>query len=167
MKAIPPDLALEYNKKHNETQSQITDLIAYLRSEVESRERTEFLVKPHDLELKNKNSYSNTKYFERTSHSYPQSNRRVQGHSRFHPSHKSFSSANELLTAAFSDCLFCFENTHMSDLCENLCVQKKRAKLIQEGRCFICCNTGCYVKSARKRFVRIVKVDMHVLFVLS
>ncbi|GFT08956.1 DUF1758 domain-containing protein [Trichonephila clavipes] len=119
MKAIPPDLALEYNKKHNETQSQITDLIAYLRSEVESRERTEFLVKPHDLELKNKNSYSNTKYFERTSHSYPQSTRRVQGHSRFHPSHKSFSSANELLTAAFSDCLFCFENTHVSDLCSD------------------------------------------------
>ncbi|GFY15810.1 integrase catalytic domain-containing protein [Trichonephila clavipes] len=107
MKAIPPDLALEYNKKHNETQSQITDLIAYLRSEVESRERTELLVKSHDLELKNNNSYSNTKYFERTSHSYPQSNRRVQGHSRFHPSHKSFSSANELLTAAFSNCLFC------------------------------------------------------------
>ncbi|GFW68730.1 integrase catalytic domain-containing protein [Trichonephila clavipes] len=150
MKAIPPDLALEYNKKHNETQSQITDLIAYLRSEVESRERTEFLVKPHDLELKNKNSYSNTKYFERTSHSYPQSNRKVQGHSRFHPSHKSFSSANELLTAAFSDCLFCFENTHVSDLCENLCVQKKRAKLIKEGRCFICCNTGCYVKKCKK-----------------
>ncbi|GFX10498.1 integrase catalytic domain-containing protein [Trichonephila clavipes] len=117
MKAIPPDLALEYNKKHNETQSQITDLIAYLRSEVESRERTEFLVKLHDLELKNKNSYSNTKYFERTSHSYPQSNRRVQGHSRFHPSHKSFSSANELLTDAFSNCLFCSQNTHMSDLC--------------------------------------------------
>ncbi|GFV29821.1 integrase catalytic domain-containing protein [Trichonephila clavipes] len=118
--------------------------------EVESRERTEILVKPHDLELKNKNSYSNTKYFERTSHSYPQSNRRVQGHSRFHPSHKSFSSANELLTAAFSNCLFCFENTHMSDLCENLCVQKKRAKLIKEGRCFICCNTGCYVKKCKK-----------------
>ncbi|GFU88217.1 integrase catalytic domain-containing protein [Trichonephila clavipes] len=150
MKAIPPDLALEYNKKQNETESQITDLIAYLRSEVESRERTEFLVKPHDLELKNKNSYSNTKYFERTSHSYPQSNRRVQGHSRFHPSHKSFSSANELLTAAFSNFLFCFENTHMSDLCENLCVQKKRAKLIKEGRCFICCNTGCYVKKCKK-----------------
>ncbi|GFX25812.1 DUF1758 domain-containing protein [Trichonephila clavipes] len=150
MKAIPPDLALEYNKKHNETQSQITDLIAYLRSEVESHERTKFLVKPHDLELKNKNSYSNTKYFERTSHSYPQSNRRVQGHSRFHPSHKSFSSANELLTAAFSNCLFCSQNTHMSDLCENLCVQKKRAKLIQEGRCFICCNTGCYVKKCKK-----------------
>ncbi|GFX92508.1 integrase catalytic domain-containing protein [Trichonephila clavipes] len=142
------DHTLEYNKKHNETQSQITDLIAHLRSEVESRERTELLVKPHDLELKNKNSYSNTKYFERTSHSYPQSNRRVQGHSRFHPSHKSFSSANELLT--FSDCLFCFENTHMSDLCENLCVQKKRAKLIKEGRCFICCNTGCYVKKCKK-----------------
>ncbi|GFX71529.1 integrase catalytic domain-containing protein [Trichonephila clavipes] len=121
MKAIPPDLALEYNKKHNETQSQITDLIAYLRSEVESRERTEFLVKPHDLELKNKNSYSNTKYFERTSHSYPQLTRRVQGHSRFHPSHKSFSSANELLTAAFSDCLFCFENTHVFDLCSDFC----------------------------------------------
>ncbi|GFV12675.1 integrase catalytic domain-containing protein [Trichonephila clavipes] len=119
MKAIPPDLALEYNKKHNKTQSQITDLIAYLRSEVESRERTELLVKPHDLELKNKNSYSNTKYFERTSHSYPQSTRRVQGHSRIHPSHKSFSSANELLTAAFSDCLFCFENTHVSDLCSD------------------------------------------------
>ncbi|GFW43000.1 uncharacterized protein TNCV_1473961 [Trichonephila clavipes] len=129
MKAIPPDLALEYNKKHNETQSQITDLIAYLRSEVESRERTEFLVKPHDLELKNKNFYSNTKYFERTSHSYPQSTRRVQGHSRFHPSHKSFSSANELLTAAFSDCLFCFENTHMSDLFET------RLGWSLQGRC--------------------------------
>ncbi|GFW60031.1 integrase catalytic domain-containing protein [Trichonephila clavipes] len=38
----------------------------------------------------------------------------------------------------------------MSDLCENLCVQKKRAKLIQEGRCFICCNTGCYVKKYKK-----------------
>ncbi|GFW78767.1 DUF1758 domain-containing protein [Trichonephila clavipes] len=131
MKAIPPDLALEYNKKHNETQSQITDLIAYLRSEVESRERTELLVKPHDLELKNKNSYSNTKYFERTSHSYPQSNRRVQGHSRFHPSHKSFSSANELLTAANSNCLFCFENTHMSDLCRHaraICFKLEKSK---------------------------------------
>ncbi|GFV77747.1 DUF1758 domain-containing protein [Trichonephila clavipes] len=128
-KAIPPDLALEYNKKHNETQSQITDLIAYLRSEVESRERTELLVKPHDLKLKNKNSYSNTKYFERTSHSYPQSNRKVQGHSRFHPSHKSFSSANERLTAAFSNCLFCFENTHMSDLFET------RLGWYLQGRC--------------------------------
>ncbi|GFX24894.1 DUF1758 domain-containing protein [Trichonephila clavipes] len=131
IKAISPDLALEYNKKHNETQSQITDLIAYLRSEVESRERTELLVKPHDLELKNKNSYSNTKYFERTSHSYPQSNRKVQGHSRFHPSHKSFSSANELLTAAFSDCLFCFENTHMSDLCRHaraICFKLEKSK---------------------------------------
>ncbi|GFU21095.1 integrase catalytic domain-containing protein [Trichonephila clavipes] len=38
----------------------------------------------------------------------------------------------------------------MSDLCENLCVQKKKAKLIQEGRCFICCNTGCYVKKCKK-----------------
>ncbi|GFX27926.1 integrase catalytic domain-containing protein [Trichonephila clavipes] len=27
---------------------------------------------------------------------------------------------------------------------------KKRAKLIQEGRCFICCNTGCYVKKCKK-----------------
>ncbi|GFY32781.1 DUF1758 domain-containing protein [Trichonephila clavipes] len=131
MKAIPPDLALEYNKKDNETQSQITDLVAYLRSEVESRERTEFLVKPHDIESKNKNSYSNTKYFERTSHSYPQSTRRVQGHSRFHPSHKSFSSANELLTAAFSDCLFCFENTHVSDLCRHaraICFKLEKSK---------------------------------------
>ncbi|GFX13456.1 integrase catalytic domain-containing protein [Trichonephila clavipes] len=38
----------------------------------------------------------------------------------------------------------------MSDLCENLCVQKKRAKLIKEGRCFICCNTGCYAKKCKK-----------------
>ncbi|GFV65777.1 integrase catalytic domain-containing protein [Trichonephila clavipes] len=38
----------------------------------------------------------------------------------------------------------------MSDLCENLCVQKKRDKLIKEGRCFICCNTGCYVKKCKK-----------------
>ncbi|GFX82773.1 DUF1758 domain-containing protein [Trichonephila clavipes] len=38
----------------------------------------------------------------------------------------------------------------MSDLCENLCVQKKRVKLIKEGRCFICCNTGCYVKKCKK-----------------
>ncbi|GFY46945.1 DUF1758 domain-containing protein [Trichonephila inaurata madagascariensis] len=149
MKAIPPDLALEYNKKHNEKQSKITDLTGFLRREVESRERTEYLVKPHDSQLKINNSYSN-KYFERTSHNYPQSNRRVQGHSRFHPSNKSWSPTNELLTAAFSNCLFCSQNTHMSDLCENLCVQKKKAKLIQEGRCFICCNTGCYVKKCKK-----------------
>ncbi|GFY75609.1 uncharacterized protein TNIN_374821 [Trichonephila inaurata madagascariensis] len=97
MKAIPPNLALEYNKKHNEKQSQITDLTAYLRREVESRERTEYLVKPYDSQLKINNSYSNTKYFETTSHNYPQSNRRVQGHSRFHSSRKLFSSANELL----------------------------------------------------------------------
>ncbi|GFX30865.1 integrase catalytic domain-containing protein [Trichonephila clavipes] len=38
----------------------------------------------------------------------------------------------------------------MSDLCENLCVQKKIAKLIQDGKCFICCNTGCYVKRCKK-----------------
>ncbi|GFV91516.1 DUF1758 domain-containing protein [Trichonephila clavipes] len=57
MKAIPPDLALEYNKKHNETQSQITDLIAYLRSEVESRERTELKKSKQNshLDLEEKN----------------------------------------------------------------------------------------------------------------
>ncbi|GFY78981.1 DUF1758 domain-containing protein [Trichonephila inaurata madagascariensis] len=68
MNAIPPDLALEYNKKHNEKQSKITDLTAYLQGKVESRERTEFLVKPHDSQLKINNSYSNTKYFGRPSH---------------------------------------------------------------------------------------------------
>ncbi|GFR14062.1 uncharacterized protein TNCT_202411 [Trichonephila clavata] len=65
MKAIPPDLALEYNKKHNEKQSQVTDLTTYLRGEVESRERTEILLKPHGS-----HSYPN-KYSERAPPIYP------------------------------------------------------------------------------------------------
>ncbi|GFR05228.1 integrase catalytic domain-containing protein [Trichonephila clavata] len=130
MKAIPPDLALEYNKKHNEKQSQVTDLTTYLRGEVESREPAEILLKPHGS-----HSYPN-KYSERAPPIYPQPNRKGQGHSRFYPSHKSGvrASANELLSAAVSNCLFCSEDTHASDMCENLCVQEKRAKLIKEGR---------------------------------
>ncbi|GFQ65077.1 integrase catalytic domain-containing protein [Trichonephila clavata] len=124
-----PDLALEYNKKHNEKQSQVTDLTTYLRGEVESRERTEILLKPHGS-----HSYPN-KYSERAPPISPQPNRKGQGHSRFYPSHKSGvrASANELLSAAVSNCLFCSEDTHASDMCENLCVQEKRAKLIKEG----------------------------------
>ncbi|GFQ70872.1 DUF1758 domain-containing protein [Trichonephila clavata] len=135
MKAIPPDLALEYNKKHNEKQSQVTDLTTYLRGEVESRERTEILLKPHGS-----HSYPN-KYSERAPPIYPQPNRKGQGHSRFYPSHKSGvrASANELLSAAVSNCLFCSEDTHASDMCENLCVQEKRAKLIKEGRQHLAC----------------------------
>ncbi|GFR17791.1 integrase catalytic domain-containing protein [Trichonephila clavata] len=146
MKAIPPDLALEYNKKHNEKQSQVTDLTTYLRGEVESRERTEILLKPHGS-----HSYPN-KYSERAPPIYPQPNRKGQGHSRFYPSHKSGvrASANELLSAAVSNCLFCSEDTHASDMCENLCVQEKRAKLIKEGRCFLCCYTCCHVKKCKK-----------------
>ncbi|GFQ76371.1 integrase catalytic domain-containing protein [Trichonephila clavata] len=146
MKAIPPDLALEYNKKHNEKQSQVTDLTTYLRGEVESRERTEILLKPHGS-----HSYPN-KYSGRAPPIYPQPNRKGQGHSRFYPSHKSGvrASANELLSAAVSNCLFCSEDTHASDMCENLCVQEKRAKLIKEGRCFLCCYTCCHVKKCKK-----------------
>ncbi|GFQ96579.1 integrase catalytic domain-containing protein [Trichonephila clavata] len=146
MKAIPPDLALEYNKKHNEKQSQVTDLTTYLRGEVESRERTEILLKPHGS-----HSYPN-KYSERAPPIYPQPNRKGQGHSRFYPSHKSGmrASANELLSAAVSNCLFCSEDTYASDMCENLCVQEKRAKLIKEGRCFLCCYTCCHVKKCKK-----------------
>ncbi|GFQ73819.1 DUF1758 domain-containing protein [Trichonephila clavata] len=141
-----PDLALEYNKKHNEKQSQVTDLTTYLRGEVESRERTEILLKPHGS-----HSYPN-KYSERAPPIYPQPNRKGQGHSRFYPSHKSGvrASANELLSAAVSNCLFCSEDTHASDMCENLCVQEKRAKLIKEGRCFLCCYTCCHVKKCKK-----------------
>ncbi|GFQ94965.1 integrase catalytic domain-containing protein [Trichonephila clavata] len=115
MKAIPPDLALEYNKKHNEKQSQVTDLTTYLRGEVESRERTEILLKPHGS-----HSYPN-KYSERAPPIYPQPNRKGQGHSRFYPSHKSGvrASANELLSAAVSNCLFCSEDTHASDMCRH------------------------------------------------
>ncbi|GFY48593.1 DUF1758 domain-containing protein [Trichonephila inaurata madagascariensis] len=120
MKAIPPDLALEYNKKRNEKQSQITDFTAYLRREVESRERTEYLVKPHDSQLKINNSYIPI-----------------------------LSISKERLITIHSQ-IEGFKNTHVSDLCENLCVQEKGAKLIQEGRCFICCNTGCYVKKCKK-----------------
>ncbi|GFQ65433.1 integrase catalytic domain-containing protein, partial [Trichonephila clavata] len=128
MKAIPPDLALEYNKKHNEKQSQVTDLTTYLRGEVESRERTEILLKPHGS-----HSYPN-KYSERAPPIYPQPNRKGQGHSRFYPSHKSGvrASANELLSAAVSNCLFCSEDTHASDMCENLCVQEREP--INKGR---------------------------------
>ncbi|GFQ71789.1 DUF1758 domain-containing protein [Trichonephila clavata] len=146
MKAIPPDLALEYNRKHNEKQSQVTDLTTYLRGEVESRERTEILLKPHGS-----HSYPN-KYSERAPPISPQPNRKGQGHSRFYPSHKSGvrASANELLSAAVSNCLFCSEDTHASDMCENLCVQEKRAKLIKEGRCFLCCYTCCHVKKCKK-----------------
>ncbi|GFQ80160.1 DUF1758 domain-containing protein [Trichonephila clavata] len=141
-----PDLALEYNKKHNEKQSQVTDLTTYLRGEVESRERTEILLKPHGS-----HSYPN-KYSERAPPISPQPNRKGQGHSRFYPSHKSGvrASANELLSAAVSNCLFCSEDTHASDMCENLCVQEKRAKLIKEGRCFLCCYTCCHVKKCKK-----------------
>ncbi|GFR16774.1 DUF1758 domain-containing protein [Trichonephila clavata] len=112
MKAIPPDLALEYNRKHNEKQSQVTDLTTYLRGEVESRERTEILLKPHGS-----HSYPN-KYSERAPPIYPQPNRKGQGHSRFYPSRKSGvrASANELLSAAVSNCLFCSEDTHASDM---------------------------------------------------
>ncbi|GBM96158.1 hypothetical protein AVEN_253896-1 [Araneus ventricosus] len=52
MKVIPPDLALEYNRKHEKKQSQITDLTEYLRDEVQSRERTKALVKPHESQTK-------------------------------------------------------------------------------------------------------------------
>ncbi|GFQ82258.1 integrase catalytic domain-containing protein [Trichonephila clavata] len=145
MKAIPPDLALEYNKKHNEKQSLVTDLTTYLRGEVESRERTEILLKPHGS-----HSYPN-KYSERAPPIYPQPNRKGQGHSRFYPYKSGVrASANELLSAAVSNCLFCSEDTHASDMCENLCVQEKRAKLIKEGRCFLCCYTCCHVKKCKK-----------------
>ncbi|GFQ67958.1 DUF1758 domain-containing protein [Trichonephila clavata] len=124
----------------------VTDLTTYLRGVVESRERTEFLLKPHGS-----HSYPN-KYSERAPPIYPHPNRKGQGHSRFYPSHKSGvrASANELLSAAVSNCLFCSEDTHASDMCENLCVQEKRAKLIKEGRCFLCCNTCCHVKKCKK-----------------
>ncbi|GFQ67371.1 DUF1758 domain-containing protein [Trichonephila clavata] len=145
MKAISFDLALEYIKKHNEKQSQVTDLTKYLRGEVESRESTELLLKPHGSPYPNK-------YSERAPRIYPQPNQKGQGHSRFYPSHKSGvrESANELLSAAVSNCLFFSEDTHASDMCENLCVQEKRAKLVKEGRCFLCCNTCCHVKKCKK-----------------
>ncbi|GFR18581.1 DUF1758 domain-containing protein [Trichonephila clavata] len=76
MKAFTPDLALEYNKKHNIKQSQVTDLTAYLRGEVENRKRTELLLKPHGS-----HSYPN-KYSERARRIYLQPNLKGQGHSR-------------------------------------------------------------------------------------
>ncbi|GFQ98381.1 integrase catalytic domain-containing protein [Trichonephila clavata] len=132
-----PDLALEYNRKHNEKQSQVTDLTTYLRGE--SRERTEFLLKPYGS-----HSYPD-KYSERAPPIYLQPNRKGQGYSRFYPSHKSGvrASANKLLSAAVSNCLFCSEDTRASDMCENLCVQEKRAKLIKEGREGIVERTSC------------------------
>ncbi|GFR28148.1 hypothetical protein TNCT_312311 [Trichonephila clavata] len=72
MKAIPPDLALEYNRKHNENNPKSLILTAYLRGEVESRERTELLLKPHGS-----HSYPN-KYSERAPPIYPQPNRKVK-----------------------------------------------------------------------------------------
>ncbi|GBM11893.1 hypothetical protein AVEN_209599-1 [Araneus ventricosus] len=145
MKAIPPDLALEYNRKHEKKQSQITDLTEYLRDEVQSRERTKALVKPHESQIKGSHQYSN-RYSERET--------QQKVHSRFPPSNHNKSSirasANELLTAAYSNCLFCKENTHLSELCENLSVQQKRDKLIKERRCFLCCNNSCYVKKCKK-----------------
>ncbi|GFQ89009.1 integrase catalytic domain-containing protein, partial [Trichonephila clavata] len=77
-----PDLALEYNKKHNEKQSQITDLTTYLRGEVESRERTENLLKPHGSTRIPINIRKSTT-------DLSAANRKGQGHSRFYPSHKS------------------------------------------------------------------------------
>ncbi|GFQ95760.1 integrase catalytic domain-containing protein [Trichonephila clavata] len=106
-----PDLALEYNRKHNEKQSQVTDLTTYLRGEVESRERTEILLKPHGS-----HSYPN-KYSERAPPIYPQPNRKGQGHSRFYPSHKSGGGVllqcvkAEVIGHISSDKIFClFDN---------------------------------------------------------
>ncbi|GFR11883.1 DUF1758 domain-containing protein [Trichonephila clavata] len=127
VKAIPPDLALEYNKKHNEKQSQVNDLTTYLRGEVESRERTEILLKPHGS-----HSYPN-KYSERAPPIYPQPNRKGQGHSRFYPYKSGVrASAKELLSAAVSNCLFCSEDTHASDMCENM--RSGKESQINKGR---------------------------------
>ncbi|GBL94632.1 hypothetical protein AVEN_83955-1 [Araneus ventricosus] len=79
IRAIHPDLALEYNRKHEGKQSQITDLTEYLRDE----EHTEALVKPHESQIKDSHPYSN-KFSERASRL--SSKTQQKGYSRCPPS---------------------------------------------------------------------------------
>ncbi|GBL94040.1 hypothetical protein AVEN_185016-1 [Araneus ventricosus] len=91
MKAIPPDLALEYNRKHEKKQSQITDLKEYLRDEVQSRERTKALVKPY--ESQRLSPYSNK---------YSETETQQKVHSRFPPSNHNKSSVEVRLRNVLS-----------------------------------------------------------------
>ncbi|GFT12476.1 DUF1758 domain-containing protein [Nephila pilipes] len=98
MKAIFSKLALEYNRNHEEKQSQIRGLMVYLRDEIQSGERAEVLTKRNRDDSQIKDQYSEIYYKEQIQHTR-------KHHSRFPPSNNNMlagrASANELLTVAY------------------------------------------------------------------
>lgn len=162
LKSIPRDLALEFARKtHSGNKNTITELLEFLKIEIECRERNEHLMKEYhslesDFQKQSKfNSFekSNTKYAKFNKNKFDNS-----GKNKFEYGEKSKFHENIPRTSAFvidvKKCLFCDkpEIDHDSSSCP-LTVEQRKISLRKNGLCFLCLSKGHIYKFCREKKV--------------
>lgn len=138
IRALPNDIVLLFTREHGSEKNKITDLLEFLKKEVESRERAFVLTDTHKENIKVGNFVKPLNDRQNKFRSFD-NNYRV----------KRQTTANlNVTTEKF--CVFCDKlGDHVSDNCDCYDLNEKKNKLKQKGRCM-----SCYKKFHIKRNCR-------------
>ena len=136
LKTIPRDLTLEWNRKNalNVHNTSIQELLAFLHTEIFSREHT-FLFPKRIASEVNKSSSN-----------YRSLDTRATKTS----STQEFVASATMNEITNKKCIFCKENSHRSELCEKFDVENRKNILKKEGRCFLCLTPKHRIKDCTK-----------------
>ncbi|CAL1282487.1 unnamed protein product [Larinioides sclopetarius] len=153
LKLIPEDLVLEYNRKRVDklvkTEFDVTDLLNFLRVEIECRECSAFILHTNKERRKpiNQNSLSKPKqipsYPTRNPSNIPDKSQGLRAREKFQ--------AHEYLTSAVDGnvkCVYC-NDLHESENCIQLDLNAKKDVLKKQARCFLCLKPKHRISTCR------------------
>ncbi|XP_054709448.1 uncharacterized protein LOC129219153 [Uloborus diversus] len=151
IRSTPGDLALDFNKNHEAQENKITDLINFLKREVESRERMILITQPNETKTFPESSRPCGNSFPPRGNEVVNNRRSSESGARNKAQIERIKNPTASELCAYDNnsksklCLFCREASHSSINCgfaKSLPLEKRKSMLIKKGSCFRCLGIG-------------------------
>ncbi|GFV87228.1 uncharacterized protein TNCV_5114461 [Trichonephila clavipes] len=145
LKSIPRDLSLEFTRKsYGQTENMISDLLDFLKIEIQCREKNEHLTKEF-------NSYdSNPRKETRNYNEKPN-----YKHSKFNKYNvdSAYGKNKTAFVVNLNKCVFCLGNDNKNDHCSDSCpklIEERKLSLRKNGICYLCLTRGHIFRACKK-----------------
>ncbi|GFX63391.1 uncharacterized protein TNCV_3619941 [Trichonephila clavipes] len=153
LKSIPRDLSLEFTgKSYGQTENMISDLLDFLKIEIQCRERTEHLTK--EFNSYDSNPRKETRYYYNEKPNYKHSKfNKYSIDSAYGKNKNTYVPTTSTFVVNVNKCVFCLgtdnKNDHSSDSCPKS-IEESKLSLRKNGICYLCLTRGHIFRACKK-----------------
>ncbi|GFU35126.1 uncharacterized protein TNCV_174331 [Trichonephila clavipes] len=153
LKSIPRDLSLEFTRKsYGQTENMISDLLDFLKIEIQCREKNEHLTKEFNSYDSNPRKETRNYYNEKQNYKHSKFNK-YNVDSAYGKNKNTYVPTTSAFVVNVNKCVFCLgndnKNDHSSDSCPKS-IEERKLSLRKNGICYLCLTRGHIFRACKK-----------------